>query len=174
LTPFCVRVAALGRAKRDRVMAFVDDHAVQIERAHEGLQTALTPTADVFRTVIEGSCIRLPGLKASRLAARLERLIAAGAWSEAALALVELEVPAWRVRRLAHEGSEWICALSRQPNLPIDIDDTAEASHEHLALAILTAMVEAQRRSNVVAERNPAAAPMMPSSDRMVCCDNFA
>jgi hypothetical protein len=108
------------------------------------------------------------------LAVRLERLIEAGAWADAAIALVELEMPAWTVRRLTQEGAEWVCALSRQPNLPIDIDDTAEASHQDLALAILAAMVEARRRSSVVVQRSPAAPPMVPSSHQMVCCDSFA
>jgi len=155
-------------------MVFVDDRAVLIERVDAALQSVRAPTADLFFTVIEGSCVRLRALKGSGLAVRLERLIEAGAWAEAAIALVELEMPAWTVRRLTHEGGEWVCALSRQPNIPIALDDTAEGSHEDLALAILTAMVEARRRSNVVAERSRSAPPAVPSSDRMVCCDSFA
>jgi hypothetical protein len=107
------------------------------------------------------------------LAGRLERLIGAGAWSEAALALIELEMPTWTVRRLAHESDEWVCALSRQPNLPIAIDDTAEACHEVLALAVLRAMVEVHRRSGMAAEMN-VVQQIAPSPQASICCDSFA
>ena len=61
----------------------------------------------------------------------------ARAWNDAALALVELELPAWKLRRLVHENGKWHCSLSRHPNLPVALDDTATASHEVLPLAIL-------------------------------------
>jgi hypothetical protein len=155
-------------------MAFAADRVVLSERVDEVLQSARAPTADLFSKVIQRACVRLPTLKKSGLAGRLERLIGAGAWSEAALALVELEVPAWTVRRLAHESGEWICSLSRQPNLPIAIDDTAEASHEVLALAVLRAMVEVRRRSGLAAEMNVAVPRIAPSSQAAICCDSFA
>src|SRR4029079_1060516 len=50
--------------------------------------------------------------------AAIERRIRSGAWTDAALALVELELPRWRVRRLVHDGGEWRCAFSHQPPLP--------------------------------------------------------
>ena len=61
--------------------------------------------------------------------ARLERLIAAGAWTDAALVLIELELPAWSLRRLIREDDEWFCSLSRQPNVPVALDVTAHAHH---------------------------------------------
>jgi hypothetical protein len=107
------------------------------------------------------------------LAGRLGRLIEAGAWAEAAIALVELEIPAWTVRRLACENGEWACSLSRQPNIPIALDDTAEASHEVLALAILRAAVEVRRRGGIAAEIHVAAPQIAPSSQGAICCDSF-
>jgi hypothetical protein len=154
-------------------MAVAGDRAVLIERVDEALQSARAQTADLFSKVIQSACVRLPTLEKSGLAGRLERLIRAGAWSEAALALVELEMPTWTVRRLAHESGEWICALSRRPNLPIAIDDTAEASHEVLALAVLRAMVEVRRRSGLAAEMN-VVPQIAPSSQGAICCDSFA
>jgi hypothetical protein len=77
---------------------------------------------------------------------RIDQLIRARAWNDAALALVELELLAWKLRRLAYEDGEWHCSLSRQPNLPAALDDTAHASHEVMPLAILGALVEAHRR----------------------------
>jgi hypothetical protein len=72
------------------------------------------------------ACTRLPAGKA----ARIDQLIDAGAWNDAALALIELELPAWKLRRLVYEDGEWLCSLSRQPNLPLALDDTADARHE--------------------------------------------
>jgi hypothetical protein len=155
-------------------MAIVADRAALIERVDEALQLARAPTADLFSKVIQNACLRLPTLKKSGLAGRLERLIRAGAWSDAALALVELEMPAWTVRRLAQESGEWICSLSRQPNLPIAIDDTAEASHGVLALAVLRAMVDVRRRSSVAADIDVAVPQIAPPSLGAICCDSFA
>jgi hypothetical protein len=68
-------------------------------------------------------------------AARIDELIEARAWNDAALTLVELELPAWKQRRLIYEDGKWHCSLSRHPNLPVALDDTATASHEVLPLA---------------------------------------
>jgi hypothetical protein len=68
-------------------------------------------------------------------AARIDELIEARAWNDAALTLVELELPAWKQRRLIYEDGKWHCSLSRRPNLPVALDDTATASHEVLPLA---------------------------------------
>jgi hypothetical protein len=48
---------------------------------------ALTP--DLISHVIVDACTRLPAVKATRI----DQLIEAGAWGEAALALIELELP---------------------------------------------------------------------------------
>ena len=79
----------------------------------------------IYRTVSD-AFTRLPLLKAGE-ASRIGRLIEAGAWSDAALTLLELELPAWKLRRLVYEDGEWFCSLSKQPNLPVAIDDTREA-----------------------------------------------
>jgi hypothetical protein len=77
--------------------------------------------------------------------ARIERLIASQAWIDAALAQVELELPQWRLRRLAYDGGEWFCSLSRQREMPDWLDDPVEAHHADLACAILIALAEARR-----------------------------
>ena len=46
----------------------------------------------------------------------LDRL---AAWTEAALALIDLELPQWQVRRIAYDEGEWYCALSRAREFPI-------------------------------------------------------
>jgi hypothetical protein len=68
-----------------------------------------------------------------------------GPWADAATALVELELPARKFRRAVYEGGERLCSLSRQPNLSLELDDTVDARHEKLALAILRAFVETRK-----------------------------
>jgi len=154
-------------------MALAGNDKVLIERADEALRSATAPTAGLFCKVMQSACVRVPALKGLSLATRLERLIEAGAWAEAALALVALEMPTWTIRRLACEGGEWVCSLSRQPNLPIAVDDTADASHEVLALAILRAVIEVRRRK-AAAEMKSAVPAIAAASERMFCCDSFA
>jgi hypothetical protein len=106
---------------------------------------------------------------------RLKQLAAAYAWTDAALALIELELPLWHVRRITYDAGEWYCALSRQRELPDWLDQSIEARHPNLALAIMTAFVEAQRANAPCSSTSVPAAPSRPSSDYIrLCCDNFA
>jgi len=140
----------------------------QLRRAH-----ALTP--DLISNVIADACTRLPVLKRAGKAARIDQLIEAGAWSDAALALIELELPAWKLRRLVYEDGEWLCSLSRQPNLPVALDDTADASHEALPLAILSAFVEVRRRISAMRGTSLQTVPRVRlTSGYAICCDNFS
>lgn len=52
------------------------------------------------------------------------------AWLDAALTLVELELPGWGLRRLYRDAGTWFCSLSHQPNVSAELDDTADGSHE--------------------------------------------
>lgn len=105
-------------------------------------------------------------------ATRIGRLIVAGAFTEAALLLIELEIPAWKIRRLACEGGEWLCALSRRPQLPLALDDMAEATHRALPLAMLRALVEVRRRTAAVPQPIVPMVALLP--EHIVCCDDFA
>jgi hypothetical protein len=57
-------------------------------------------------------------------------------------ALIALELPLWTVRRLAFENGEWLCSLSRQPNLPMALDDCADPKHDFDKLAELRLYIE--------------------------------
>ena len=104
----------------------------RLDRLTEQLRLAPALTADLVSNVVAGACTRIPVLnKAGKATRRLDQLIEAGAWSDAALALIELELPAWKLRRLVYEDGEWFCSLSKQPNLPVALDDTADACHEN-------------------------------------------
>jgi hypothetical protein len=146
-----------------------------LDRLAEQLRLAPALTADLISNVVADACTRLPILNKGGKAARLDQLIEAGAWSDAALALIELELPAWKLRRLVYEDGEWFCSLSKQPNLPVAIDDTADARHEVLPLAILSAFVEARRGTSAARETgSPTVPKVRPTSGYAICCDNFA
>jgi hypothetical protein len=84
----------------------------------------------------------------------LDRVIEAGAWTDAAITLIGFELPNWSVRRLVCEDGEWVCSLSRQPNLSIFLDELAEGSHAVLALVVLRAFVAAlQERGHIAGDR---------------------
>ena len=106
--------------------------------------------------------------------ARIARLLSAGAFAEAALALIDLELPQWRLRRIAYDGGEWYCTLSRARELPDWLDQSVEARHHDLALAMLAAFVEAQCASTL---RSPPSVPTVPYEANVLyaqMCDNFA
>jgi uncharacterized membrane protein YhiD involved in acid resistance len=89
-------------------------------------------------------------------------------------ALRWLELPAWKLRRLVYEDGECLCSLSKQPNLSGALDDTADASHEVLPLAILSAFVEARRRTSAMRETSLQTVPQVRrTSGYAICCDNF-
>jgi hypothetical protein len=108
------------------------------------LRDAAVADATLVKEVIGAACRRYPSLGQTGRTARLTQLIQSGAWTDAALALIDLELPLWRVRRLAYDDGEWHCALSRERELPDWLDRSIEARHADLALAILSAFVEAR------------------------------
>ncbi len=155
-------------------MAFTADYAVLFDRLDEELRFAPRPTPDLFANIIGSACSRIPILSKSGKATAIDRLIEAGAWTDAALALLELELPAWKLRRLACEGGEWICSLSRQPNLPATLDETVDAVHEQMPFAILLAFLQARRMEKLAVPIKAAVPAIVPAPDGLICCDNFA
>jgi hypothetical protein len=125
-------------------------------------------TADLISEVV--------GNTSRRLLVRIERLIQSGAWTDVALALLELELPQWRLRRLAYDEGEWHCALSPQRELSEWLDDrSVESHHADLSLAILSPFVDARRKSArprliSVPAAPPAAGPLYEPAN----CENFA
>jgi len=109
------------------------------------LTDAAKADATLLGDVIGAACRRYPSLGQTEKTVRLDQLISSAAWTDAALALIDLELPLWQVRRLAYGDGEWYCALSRERELPDWLDQSIEARHADLALAILSAFVEARR-----------------------------
>jgi hypothetical protein len=146
-----------------------------LDRLTERLRHAPAPTVDLLSDVIASACTRLPSLNRTGQPAQIARLINIGAWHDAVLALIKLELPAWSLRRLVQEDGEWLCSLSKQPNLPLALDSTADGRHDVLALAILNAFVEARRGSGTAHEANVSIVPQIrPTSVHAACCDDFA
>jgi len=114
----------------------------------ERLSDATAVTPKLMSDLIATACRRFPSLGASETTARIKDLIQLRAWTDAALALVDLELPFWKVRRIAYDEGEWYCALSRERELPDWLDRSVEARHADLALAILSAFIEALQISS--------------------------
>jgi len=124
---------------------------------------------DVMQT-----CRRVPSLGRSERTAHLMRLIDAEAWTDAALALMELELPLWQVRRIAYDEGEWHCALSRERELPDWLDAAVEAQHADLALALLSAFVEVQALAVDVSRPSvPSVGQLQDPLYEPVTCENY-
>lgn len=139
----------------------------------ERLRIAHMVTRPLMQEILEKACRRFPSLGQSEKTARLARLIDTEAWADAALALLELELPLWQVRRIAYDQGEWYCALSRERELPDWLDSAIEAQHPDLTLAVLSAFIEAQML--VAASTRPSVPSIRQASDPLyepMACDN--
>jgi hypothetical protein len=153
-------------------MVSTRDREVLFDRLDDALRQAHAPGPDLFAKVVTGACARFPLVSGE--AKRIDRLIAAGAWTDAALALAALELPAWTVRRLVYDGGEWICSLSRQPSLPEALDEAADASHALMPLAILRAFLQARRMADAARRAMSTVPQIAIGAGTAVCCENFA
>jgi hypothetical protein len=158
---------------RDDAMPLLSEYRNPLELG-DLLRDAHTVTAELVADVIGKTCRRFPSVGQTEKTARIKQLIESEAWTDAALALIDLELPMWQVRRIAYDEGEWYCALSRERELPDWLDSSIEARHPDLSLAILSAFVEAQRISA------PSSRTSVPTVSRdpnplyePVCCDNF-
>ena len=124
------------------------------------LRCAQDASAELMAEVVDSTCRRFPSIGRSAKTERIQRFIGSEAWTDAALALIKLELPLWQIRRIAYDDGEWYCALSRQRELPDWLDRSVEAQHPDLALAILSAFVEVQSLSP------PSSKPSVPSVSR--------
>jgi hypothetical protein len=128
-------------------------------------------TPELFSEIVAKTARRLsaPGT------AQLDQLIEASALTEAAFALVNLELPLWQIRRITYDEGEWHCAMSRQRELPEWLDQAVETSHANFTLAIVSVYIETLRQ--IEASREPSR-PSVPQTraDQFepVCCENFA
>jgi hypothetical protein len=155
-------------------MPLLGEHRDHVELG-DRLRAADGVTSELMSEVIGKVCRRFPSMGQPRKSARIETLIGSEAWTDAALALVDLELPQWQVRRIAYDEGEWYCALSRERELPDWLDRSIETRHADLALAILSALVDAQAASAPLTTTSvPTVSREANALYEPACCDNFA
>jgi hypothetical protein len=172
-----LRAAVAGLGRRFQEFSAMPLHAEHHDSRDLGdrLHDAPAMTAELLSDVIREACWRFPPIRRTEKSARIERLINSSAWTDAALALIDLELPQWQVRRIVYDEGEWHCALSRQRELPDWLDSCIETQHADLPLAILSAFVDAQRVSVPSVKTSVPTAPNAAKPlYEPVCCDNFA
>jgi hypothetical protein len=109
--------AARGHGCEMAFMSLVSDHYEPVMLVAR-LAAANVAARELMSDIIEKACRRFPSLGQGEKTTRVKHLIDAEAWADVALALIELELPLWQVRRIAYDDGEWHCALSRQRELP--------------------------------------------------------
>jgi hypothetical protein len=156
-------------------MLLIPNSDDRLERLAARLRLAEAPTADLIGMVVADACPRTGMLdRANPASRRIEALTKSSAWTDLALELVVRELPFWSMRRLVLEDGVWFCSLSCRPGLPLELDDTADASHESLPLAILAALVEARRKAGTARKAQAQSVPQVePQRGHALCCDNF-
>jgi hypothetical protein len=144
------------------------------DELNDRLRSAHAVTPDLMAEIIDEACQCFPPILRTEQTLRIERFIESGAWLDATLGLIDLELPQWRVRRIAYDEGEWHCALSRHRELPVWLDQSIEGHHVDLPLAVLSAFVDAWR-ANVTPSR-PSVPVVVRSTDPFcirMYCDNF-
>jgi hypothetical protein len=114
-------------------------------RLTDQLRAASTPTPELFSRVVTDACLRIETLSKSGKPTPIDKLIRAGAWTDASLAIVEFELPMWTLRRLIFDAGEWFCSLSRHPTVPIDRRWSARSEGDYDP-AVVRGREEATRR----------------------------
>ena len=138
------------------------------------LRNAQAMTRPLMTEIVEKACQRISSLGQNSRTARLLHLIDAEAWTDAALVLIELELPMWQVRRIACDEGEWHCALSRERELPDWLDAAVEALLADLALALLSAFLDVRALAADVSRPSvPSVRPVPDPLYEPVVCDNF-
>lgn len=155
-------------------MSALSDHHDPAELDNR-LRDAHAVTAELMSKIIGETCGRFPSAGQTGKTLRIGRLIESEAWTDAALALIDLELPHWQVRRIAYDGGEWHCALSHQHELPEWLDQAIETRHTELPLAILRAFVDAKAISEPASRTSvPAVCRNASAFYEPVLSDNFA
>jgi hypothetical protein len=154
-------------------MPFASDRDEQIHRleAELGGAEAVTPALMADALTLASAGRRAPG--GVDKANRVRALIDAQAWTDAALALLELELPQWKLRCIAYEDGEWHCSLGKHWPLPAWLDDVVDASHPMLSLALLAAFVKACAVTSDSSEAARTAPAVRSSPYGAICCDDF-
>ncbi len=136
---------------------------------------AQTVTAELASAALDLMAARSAAPGRTAQAQRVRSLIDGAAWTEAALAIADLD-HSRTVRRLIHEDGEWHCRIGSRWAVPYWLDDSVEFSHPMLPLAILGALIEAAQQVPATV-RTPTSVPRsqlgQAGSISAVSCDNY-
>jgi hypothetical protein len=113
----------------------------RLRRLQKSVADADAVTPELVASILADGCPRFRQLIDARQQAFIHRLTAARAWGDLALALIDLELPNWKVRALMCEDGEWSCILAR--NWAMDWLDLV-GQHETMPVAILKAFLVAR------------------------------
>src|SRR5580658_9302582 len=108
-------------------------------------------------------------------ARRIRALIGAQAWTDAILAIVDLD-RSRAVRQLSHDEGEWICRIGSRCALPDWLDDSVHFAHPVLPFAILGALLSAlaqNEKAAVPATSVPSSRQRLGHAISAVSCDNY-
>jgi hypothetical protein len=161
-------------ALRARCVMPLVSKPLDLDQLDARLSTAPAPTVELLSAIAAG-CPRLGLLRHTEPAAHLGQMIEQRAWTDAVFTLLALELPQWQLRRLVYDCGEWHCALSRQREMPEWLDQSIEAHHPDLPMAILRAFVAVRQMyatsMSIMSTNIPDVGDTLPER---VCCDNFA
>jgi hypothetical protein len=147
----------------------------QLAKLAEQVSVADEATPELFSEIVVATARRLWTPSEAANAVQLHDLIEAGALTQASLRLIELELPLWKLRRIAYDEGEWHCAMSRQRELPEWLDQAVEARHASLTLAILSAYLETVGQIELSREPSPPSVPQARAEQyEPLYCENFA
>src|ERR1700733_9856384 len=139
------------------------------------VSTAAEATPQLFSEVSIATARRLWAPGEAAKATQLHDLIEAGALTQAALSLIDLELPLWKLRRIAYDEGEWHCAMSRQRELPEWLDQAGEATHARLPLATLRAYIERAAQIELSREPSRPSVPQVRAGQfEPLYCENFS
>jgi len=113
----------------------------KLERLQDHLRRTQVVTPDIISDAIAAASIHSVLSRRAPRFERINRLIEAEAWTEMALAVVELQFPQWKLRRLVYEDGAWHCWLSRQWNAPEWLDDWPDDDHRCSVLFVIPLIV---------------------------------
>ena len=154
-------------------MSFNRNSAESLAALREHLRSAQMSTPQAVADVLTETYLLVHSQR-SAAKPRVSGLLESGALVDAALALLELEFPQWKLRRLIYDNGDWHCSLSRRLRMPLELDDMAEARHPVLPLAMVCAVLEAHRINLAVREASRKSVPQVPlAQSQAICCDNF-
>lgn len=160
---------------RVTVLSIERDDGERLDRLVDELRPTPALTPELISRIVADACTRASNMAPTGGVARLQRLIGAEAWIDAVLSLIELELPMWCPRRLIYDGGEWVCSLSRHPEMPIELDATADGRHHAPAVAMLLSLIEAKRLlltgETIGTTSVPQVAP--EPAAYVFCSDNF-